>query len=402
MRVRFVLVFGSLAIALLGVVAVAENIPRIESSVDLIEYDGREVHAVAEKDGTIHLISTRSSGDGIEILYSCRASESNDFGESVSVTGPTVRAIGATGGPQLALGRAGRPHVVWHGKKVASDAPAGIFYSRLNDAGVAFEPPRSLASEGIHGLSGGASLAADRSGNVMVVWHGAPETYESELDRAPWFVYSSDDGQTFSPDTSFGQPGALGACSCCSAKAFTSGDANVYVAYRTAEGLVRRSATLLRGRFGDVAFDATPLQTWELAYCPNAGFDMVARGNGVGVAWENENRPFFAVYDLARGALSEPVSLLTPSDGLSGAQVHPRKHPVMATNENGETLVAWNVGDPSRGVRGFEWRKIDAAGEPVGDVGRFAYPKPRRDPGLSVIVGPNDEFTLLYGSGTGD
>src|SRR4051794_33977196 len=88
-------------------------------------------------------------------------------------------SAGTIRGGQLALGKAGRAHVVWFGTSkalprgplnpaMAADSPYNgtpLLYSRLDDAGTAFEPQRNLM-QATFGLDGGPSVAADPLGNV--------------------------------------------------------------------------------------------------------------------------------------------------------------------------------------------------------------------------------------------
>ena len=57
-------------------------------------------------------------------------------------------AIGTVRGPDLAIGRNGRVHVIWTGSKgAAPKAPGGhtpVLYARMNDDGTEFEPQRNI------------------------------------------------------------------------------------------------------------------------------------------------------------------------------------------------------------------------------------------------------------------
>src|SRR5207249_1981697 len=84
-----------------------------------------------------------------------------------------------------------------------------------------FEPERNVMQFAV-GLDGGGSVAADRAGNIDVVWHGNP-AQNGEANRRVWIARSSEEGNTFSRETpAYWEP--TGARGCCGMKAF-AGDA---------------------------------------------------------------------------------------------------------------------------------------------------------------------------------
>src|SRR5215217_3074531 len=106
------------------------------------------------------------------------------------------------------------------------EAGAPMLYTRLNDAGTAFEPERNLMHRSF-GLDGGGSIAADRTGNVYVAWHGIPlevksgSGAEGEARRQVWIAKSENDGREFvSEEKVWERP--TGACACCGLKVFAS------------------------------------------------------------------------------------------------------------------------------------------------------------------------------------
>ena len=90
--------------------------------------------------------------------------------------------IGTVRCPQLAVGRSGHVYVAWNGSSVALpkantplDNKTPMLFSRLNDAGTAFEPERNLITEHA-GIDGGGSIAADTQGNIYVALACTRET----------------------------------------------------------------------------------------------------------------------------------------------------------------------------------------------------------------------------------
>src|SRR5258705_307297 len=135
-------------------------------------------------------------------------------------------ALGTIRGAQLAVGKNGRVHVAWDGMgEGVSTLPGNrkdqspLFYTRLNDAGTAFEPERNVITYA-YGLDGGSSVAADPQGDVYVTWHAPqPGNTNGEAGRAVFMARSTDEGKTFQRETpAISKP--TGACSCCGMRAF--------------------------------------------------------------------------------------------------------------------------------------------------------------------------------------
>ena len=113
-------------------------------------------------------------------------------------------AIGTIRGAQIALGKGNRVHVAWNGSGSATPKSANnsvpMLYSRLNDAGMAFEAQRNLMRKTFV-LDGGGTVAADAAGNVYVAWHGLRVgSPPGEINRKVWVASSTDDGATFAEE----------------------------------------------------------------------------------------------------------------------------------------------------------------------------------------------------------
>lgn len=293
-------------------------------------------------------------------------------------------AIGGIRGAQIAVGRNGRVHVVWNGSDQAPKAPKGpLLYTRLNDAGTAFEPEHNLITWSGN-LDGGSSLAADARGHVYAVWHTA-EMGRADADDAVFLTRSDDDGRTFRREKQINtQP--TGACGCCSLRAFVDRGGDLYVLYRTAAQSVHRDTTLLVSRDGGTTFRGATLQPWLLNACPMSAFSLAEGKAGVLGAWETQDQVYFAA--LSPKTLT--VSALTAAPGAGQ-----RKYPVIVPNASGETLFAWSDGSGWARGGALAWQVYDAAGHPTAEKGRV----PQAVPVWSLpaaVARPDGSFVLIY------
>jgi len=226
---------------------IALLIPLTVSAVSAIRVPNGGIQPqIVERDGIVHMIYFTGDPAKGDLFYV----RSGDYGTTFSKPLPVnhtpegaAMAIGNIRGAQLAVGRNGRVHIAWNGTTPTGHLP--MLYTRLNDAGTAFEPERNL----IHnawGLDGGGSLAADPEGNVYVFWHAPIPGTKGEENRRVWMARSIDDGQTFAPERlAFDKP--IGACGCCGMKAFAD-KTGIHVLFRSADQIVNR----LRSKGGEV------------------------------------------------------------------------------------------------------------------------------------------------------
>ena len=142
--------------------------------------NGIQPQALVDNRGVAHLLYYEGDPGGGNIFYVHREPGQNHFSRTLRVNSQphTVMALGTIRGAQLAIGKNGRPHVVWDGmgsgaaseNKSGAGNSAPLFYTRLNESGRAFEPERNIITYA-YGLDGGSSVTADSHGNVHVVWH---------------------------------------------------------------------------------------------------------------------------------------------------------------------------------------------------------------------------------------
>jgi hypothetical protein len=201
-------------------------------------------------------------------------------------------------------------------------------------------------------LDGGATIAADGQGHVYALWHAMPKQAspapgKGELARTVYVASSDDDGQTFTKEAPRSE--AVGLCGCCSMRAITLASGELVALYRSADGS-SRGMQLLRSSDHGVSFKASELQPWPINACPMSSSFLKPTARGLLAAWETDTSIWLA--------------------NLSDASIKPRKistqgskHPSLAENEHGETLVAWARGTGWQRGGTLAWCVVDAAGK---------------------------------------
>jgi hypothetical protein len=350
--------------------------------------DGIQPQTVLAPDGALHMIYFKGDASAGDIEYVKRDTAREDFSQPIRVNSEpgSAVAIGAVRGPQMAVGRNGRAYVIWFGPQARSGdstATMPVFFSRLNDAGTAFEPQRNLMQYA-KGGDGGISVAADVRGNVYSVWHAAGEE-PGDDHRRVYLAHSTDDGKNFAREVPI-SPAALGACGCCGMRAFANERGTLYVLYRSAAQSVHRDITLLVSTDRGSTFRTLPVAPWELNACPMSTAYLSEGGQRVFAAWEKAGEVYFDQIDPASHKLSPPIA--APGDGNN------RKHPAVAASANGQMLLVWTEGTGWSKGGSLGWQLFDNSGRPSGVQGHA--------PGIpvwglpSAFADDQGNFTIVY------
>jgi hypothetical protein len=352
---------------------------------------GIQPQAVADNAGIIHLIYFKGETASGDVFYVRSKPGTTEFSKPIRVNSEAGSAIamGTIRGGQLALGRNGRVHLAWNGTQKAAPPNqikgSPMLYTRLNEERGAFEPQRNLMHRTFH-LDGGGSIAADREGNVYVAWHATrADSAEGEAGRRLWVARSRDDGATFT-DEAPALESATGACACCGTKALVDRRGTLYVLYRAAKGNVERDMMLVTSRDHGAHFQSASLQPWPASTCPMSSESLVDTTLGVLAAWETKGQIAYAKIDpqsLVASRLSSP-----PGAGN-------RKHPALAANADGETIVVWAENTGWQRGGSLEWRIFDSSGRATRDKGRV-------DGGIpvwslpAVVALPDGSFVIIH------
>ena len=337
-------------------------------SVVRVSNGGIQPQAFMDSARTLHLLYYLGDPMHGDLFYVKSSNSGATWSSPLRVNSEPGAAIaaGTIRGGQIALGKNGRLHVAWNGSKAESKGPlnpesgkreAPMLYSRLNNAGTAFEPERSVMTR-TFGLDGGGTVAADSAGNVYVAWHGkAPAAAEGEAGRQVWVAESHNDGKTFEAERpAWKHP--TGACGCCGMAMFADSRGTVRALYRSATENVHRDIYLLTTHDHARSFEGRKLHTWEVNACPMSSMGFAEAAGKVEGAWETGGQVYFA--DLTR-ANAVPVS--APEEGKA------RKHPRIAMEPDGETLMVWTEGTGWARGGSLAWQLYDASGKVIGEKG---------------------------------
>ncbi len=307
---------------------------------------------VEVRDGIVHLLYFSGEAEHGDLFYARSRDYGQTFSTPIRVNKPgSAIAVGAIRGAQLAIGRNGRAHVAWNGSDQAqprNGKEPPMLYTRLNDAGTAFEPEKNLITSS-WGLNGGGSLAADQNGNVYVFWHAPPAGISAnEENRKVWMAKSTDDGKTFAKET-IAADTHTGVCGCCGMHAFAGADGTISVLFRSVLDNVHRDMYLLTSRDQGRSFQAANVSKWNIGACVMSAEAFAQMKDVTLAAWETEKQIYFG--RIVNGTVAQPIG--APGTGEN------RKYPALAMNARGESLLAWTEGTAWKKAGSLAWQVYD-------------------------------------------
>ena len=365
---------------LLSLLFLAVTASAVSVRVEAVPEGGVQPQVAVDAAGTMHLVYLKGDPAKCDVRYARRAKGARDWSAPVAVNSEPQSAVamGTIRGAQLAPGKGGTLHVVWNGAMKRGGSGSPLFYARLDAGQGKFSPQRNLLGK-TGALDGGASVAANERGEVFIVWHGKPEgAGGDESARVVFVLKSSDNGATFSAPA-VANADFAGVCACCSLKALATPDGGLLTLYRAARTASQRDMTLLASTDGGATFRHETLHPWSVSMCPMSSAALLASAQGVRAAWETDGKIFSAL-------LGGPA--FAPAEISAGKA----KHPALAVNARGETVVAWVIGTGWNRGGELAWTILDAAGKPTaqrgkaGGVPAWSFAAAYAEPGGDFVI----------------
>jgi len=340
---------------------------------------GIQPQAAIDGYGTIHLVYFRGEPSGGNLFYATRGAREQHWSDPIRVNSEagSGRRNGAISHAQLALGANRRVHVSWFNMR-----PPKYFYTRSREDAPGFEKQRNLVTDNVDGVETGASVAADGSGSVAIVWHAG--SIAAEDARGVFARVSRDHGLTFGPESRIDDD--RGVCACCGLSAVFSRDGGLYALYRAATALVHRDITLLKSTDHGKSFSADKIHEWNIGACPVSTTRITAGpGNGVLMAWETKGQVF-----VSRAGTDEVLQIVA----APGEQRHRRKNPLAVMNPSGATLLVWGDGPGWRSGGALSWQVFDADWKATHIAGSAEEMPEYSVP--EALARPDGSFVVIY------
>ena len=143
---------------------------------------------------------------------------------------------------------------------------------------------------------------------------------------------------------------------------------------------------LLVSRNHGETFQGEDISKWNVGYCVMSSEAFAGSGSVVVAGWETEKQVYFGRIDASTGKIAQPVAAPGATDN--------RKHPAVAANPRGETLLAWTQGMGWKKGGSLAWQIYDNSGKPQREKGAAAGV-----PVWSLIAAfarPDGGFTIVY------
>jgi hypothetical protein len=323
--------------------------------------DGAVPDAETAKDGSIHVAYV--SGEDVFYVVSTNAGKSFSTPVRINSEPGTVHPANMYRGPDVAIGKNGRVHVIWYVNAYQRKLPPdqwGVFYAHLDPASGAFSKPVNLNQK----PSDNYSLAADEKGNVAVVW----------MAGGVFVNTSTDNGDDFSTAERID---VADPCECCASRASFSASGSLIIDYRDKTANIRDMHLLVRAP-GSATFTKEKISVtpWQVTGCPMTGTFLTSAGKEEIAAWETKGQISYARID--------PLTGKRKTDEIKVAERG--KWPIALPGREGGVLISWKEGSV------LKWQLFGAGDRPTGKPGSKPSPNSTRHGGTTTAVG---DFVLI-------
>jgi hypothetical protein len=162
-------------------------------------------------------------------------------------------------------------------------------------------------------------------------------------------------------------------------------EGTIFLTFRAAENNVHRDTYLLISNDGARSFRSRLVDRWKVRGCPTTTYSFTESLGRVFFSWENKGQVFFAKAEDA-----EEILPLAPT-----GEARKRKFPILASNEEGEILMAWTEGADYRQGGDLAWQLFDKDGNPTDERGRLEGGA--RPAGMPAAYASSDgRFVVFY------
>lgn len=347
---------------------------------------GVQPQVATDQEGQVHRLWLGGDPKASDVFYQTKRGTALEWSKPLlvnSIPGAAI-AVGTVRGARLAIGDDGTVHVLWNGSprtKLDDKGNVPLLYTRRIRGSDSFEKERSLLGSS-RGLDGGAALVTLPKGDVIAIWHGAPKEGRSEADRQVYSNVSKDGGAHFGGEQVLGAP--AGACGCCGLSASTTSAGRLLVLYRQAHEMTHRGMNLLVVDANGDHPTTRSLEDWNIASCPMSTSVVLPGKNRSRLAWETQGAISTVELDAQGNPIGKPITVSSAPSS---------KHPAMATNAQGETLIAWTEGTGWQRGGKLVWIVLDSRGQPTRQKGQQA--------GIPVwghpaVLPSETDFVILY------
>ena len=168
----------------------------------------------------------------------------------------------------------------------------------------------------------------------------------------------------------------------------------LYVLYRAAGNNVNRDSMLLVSTNKGAKFQSATLHPWKIGMCPMSSYALAESDGAVRAAWETNEQIYYSSIEQIYPASLQPARIKLSAPVAAPGKGDNRKHPVLATNAQGEVLLAWTEATGWNKGGSLAWQVYDKDGQPTEAKGR-ADGVPVWGL-LSALARADGSFVLIY------